>query len=98
MSQVYRFGRPDLTGSGVGDEEPEGGPDFLEWGPRPGAFPRQVQSTYLTYPGVPLLQQALPQFGPLGKPSKDHSAGFPDRRRAFLVESQLLAPSGNYHT
>ena len=42
VSQVYRFGRADLTGSGVGEEEPEGGGDYLEWGPQPGSFPRQA--------------------------------------------------------
>jgi hypothetical protein len=38
--QVYRFGRPDLTGRDA--LEPEGGPDYLEWGPRAGPFPRKV--------------------------------------------------------
>ena len=96
---MYRFGRADLTGSGVGEEEPEGGGDYLEWGPRSGSFPRQATlPVYLLCPGVAVLQQALPQPGPLGECSKDHSADFPDRGRAFLVESQPLAPTRNYHT
>ena len=40
--QVFRFGSGDLIG--YDDEEPEGGPDYLQWGPRVGKFPKKVLS------------------------------------------------------
>ena len=46
--QVFRFGNADLTGFDA--DEPEGGPDYLQWGPRPGPFPRKVFLKY--YPNA----------------------------------------------
>ena len=43
--QVFRFGNADLTGFDA--DEPEGGPDYLQWGPRPGPFPRKVFSSLI---------------------------------------------------
>ena len=42
ICQVFRFGSGDLTG--YDDDEPEGGPDYLQWGPRVGKFPKKVLS------------------------------------------------------
>ena len=42
ICQVFRFGSGDLIG--YDDDEPEGGPDYLQWGPRVGKFPKKVLS------------------------------------------------------
>ena len=42
ICQVFRFGSGDLIG--YDDDEPEGGPDYLQWGPRVGKFPKKVRS------------------------------------------------------
>ena len=38
---MFRFGSDDLIG--FDNDEPEGGPDYLQWGPRSGAFPKKVE-------------------------------------------------------